>query len=68
MADVRIDEQGREYFEAEIRYDDSPDKVEVVRVYRGKCIACGRRDFLVPNVKMCGPCTFGEAATAGGNW
>ena len=31
------------------------------------CSACGSRP-VVPSTGMCGPCTFGEADTAGGNW
>jgi len=32
-----------------------------------KCIVCGATP-IVPMTEMCGPCTFGEAETAGGNW
>jgi len=35
--------------------------------WEGKCEVCGQG----PTVKetgLCGPCTFGEADTAGGNW
>lgn len=35
--------------------------------YRGKCDNCGASP-IVPASGMCGPCTFGEADTAGGNW
>jgi hypothetical protein len=31
------------------------------------CDACGERP-VVPSTGLCGPCTFGEAGTAGGNW
>jgi len=31
------------------------------------CEVCGMRPVL-PLTGMCGPCTFGEAETAGGNW
>ena len=31
------------------------------------CENCGARPIL-PLTGMCGPCTFGEADTAGGNW
>jgi hypothetical protein len=31
------------------------------------CSVCGSRPD-VPLTGMCGPCTFGEAETAGGNW
>jgi hypothetical protein len=32
-----------------------------------KCENCGASP-IVPATGMCGPCTFGEAETAGGNW
>jgi len=35
--------------------------------WKTKCIVCGQ----VPTMRateMCGPCTFGEAETIGGNW
>ncbi len=31
------------------------------------CEVCGELPT-VPETGMCGPCTFGEADTAGGNW
>lgn len=31
------------------------------------CIVCGQTPVL-PLTEMCGPCTFGEADTVGGNW
>ena len=31
------------------------------------CEVCGARP-VVPQTGMCGPCTFGEAETVGGNW
>ncbi len=31
------------------------------------CENCGAKPIL-PLTGMCGPCTFGEADTAGGNW
>lgn len=33
----------------------------------GACETCGASP-VVPETGMCGPCTFGEAETAGGNW
>lgn len=33
----------------------------------GKCSVCGDTPT-VPLTGLCGPCTFGEAQTAGGNW
>ena len=35
--------------------------------YSGSCEVCGQSP-IVPATGMCGPCTFGEAETAGGNW
>ncbi len=35
--------------------------------WTGKCENCGESPIL-PSTGMCGPCTFGEAETAGGNW
>ncbi len=32
-----------------------------------KCEVCDETP-IVPATGMCGPCTFGEADTAGGNW
>lgn len=31
------------------------------------CFVCSATP-IVPLTGMCGPCTFGEASTAGGNW
>ena len=35
--------------------------------YNSECEVCGATP-VVPVTGMCGPCTFGEAETAGGNW
>jgi len=35
--------------------------------WSGSCMVCGASPT-VPVTSMCGPCTFGEADTAGGNW
>lgn len=32
-----------------------------------ECEVCGQKPVL-PLTGLCGPCTFGEAETAGGNW
>ena len=32
-----------------------------------KCEVCGETP-VVPLTGLCGPCTFGEAETVGGNW
>ncbi len=35
--------------------------------YDGECEVCGASP-IVPATGLCGPCTWGEADTAGGNW
>lgn len=35
--------------------------------WTGECSVCGDSP-IVPDTGLCGPCTFGEADTAGGNW
>ena len=35
--------------------------------WEGECEVCGSSP-IVPLTGMCGPCTFGEADTIGGNW
>lgn len=35
--------------------------------YDGECENCGASP-VVPLTGLCGPCTFGEADTMGGNW
>ena len=35
--------------------------------WEGECSNCGQSP-IVPATGMCGPCTFGEADTIGGNW
>lgn len=35
--------------------------------WNGKCENCGASP-IVPCTGLCGPCTFGEAETANGNW
>lgn len=44
--------------------DDDPN---VTPDWRRSCKVCGERPIL-PLTGLCGPCTFGEAETAGGNW
>lgn len=40
--------------------DDTPN-------WKGRCEVCGQSPTH-PLTGMCGPCTFGEADTMGGNW
>ena len=44
-----------------------PDDPRVQPDWDGECFVCGKSPTL-PLTGMCGPCTFGEADTAGGNW
>lgn len=46
----------------EKKRDDSLDKD-----YTRKCEVCGAKP-VVKATGLCGPCTFGESNTAGGNW
>lgn len=45
----------------------APSKPDTEPDWNGKCDVCGASP-IVPETGMCGPCTFGEAETAGGNW
>lgn len=47
--------------------DDSPDSDSTTPDYSMTCEVCGETP-VVPLTGLCGPCTFGEADTAGGNW
>jgi ribosomal protein L37E len=44
-----------------------PAKDDDSHNYKVKCIVCGQKPT-VANTRLCGPCCFGEAETAGGNW
>lgn len=46
---------------------ESPDEECLEPDWTGECEVCGDRP-IVPLTGMCGPCTFGEADTMGGNW
>jgi CO dehydrogenase/acetyl-CoA synthase alpha subunit len=47
------------------RSDQAP--AETKPDWKRKCMNCGASP-IVPVTGMCGPCTFGEADTADGNW
>lgn len=47
--------------------NDNQDDIETKPDWSGKCEVCGASP-IVPVTGMCGPCTFGEADTAQGNW
>lgn len=46
--------------------DELPDE-DTEPDWEHECIVCGAVPTL-PATGMCGPCTFGEAETIGGNW
>ena len=45
----------------------SDESAETKPDWEGTCCNCGQSP-IVPVTGMCGPCTFGEADTAAGNW
>jgi len=51
--------------EPEIQAQD--DEMDTSPDWTSQCENCGATP-IVPATGMCGPCTFGEADTAGGNW
>jgi hypothetical protein len=44
-----------------------PTDAEMAPDWKKGCEVCGQKPTL-PLTGLCGPCTFGEADTAGGNW
>lgn len=52
----------KELYKIDLEKAKEPDKCF------GKCASCGYKTCLVEEVYLCGPCCFGEAATANGNW
>lgn len=47
--------------------DDNGMDADFEADWTGECEVCGSTPIL-PSTGMCGPCTFGEADTVGGNW
>lgn len=47
--------------------DGEPRDRDMEPDWTGKCEVCGQSP-IVKETGMCGPCTFGEAETVGGNW
>lgn len=45
----------------------SSDDPRIAPDWTKECDNCGESP-IVPLTGMCGPCTFGEAATVAGNW
>lgn len=55
--------QDAEEWEAEQKAEDEKTRPD----WSKNCENCGQSP-IVPLTGMCGPCTFGEGDTAGGNW
>ena len=49
------------------RFKDKKRDPDTDPDWTGSCETCGESP-IVPATGMCGPCTFGEADTVGGNW
>jgi hypothetical protein len=47
--------------------EEQKKKAEMEPDWSGECENCGASP-IVPTTGMCGPCTFGDADTADGNW
>lgn len=45
----------------------SPSSKDLEPDWTKGCEVCGAKPIM-PLTGMCGPCTFGESDTAGGNW
>ena len=49
------------------RHRRATEPVVIEPDWETPCIVCGMKPT-VPTTRMCGPCTFGDADTEGGNW
>lgn len=49
------------------RERSAADEAEFAKNFDVPCANCGQKPT-VGNTELCGPCCFGEADTAGGNW
>ena len=61
---VRLAQHTRDKHEAPPESEHDP---ETEPDWGGECEVCGQSP-IVPLTGMCGPCTWGEAETVGGNW
>ena len=53
--------------EAELRQIDLKKSKEKGKCF-GTCDSCDQETVLVEGIGLCGPCCFGEADTANGEW
>ena len=69
MEIVKLMEQGKteKQIEVMLRNIDLEKSKEDGKCF-GECESCGQETCLVEEVGLCGPCCFGEAATANGEW
>jgi hypothetical protein len=79
---VETRKRGVEFFSRKVRSFDRAIRLQKLRGVHGwkesTCDGSGEPDYsrkcqcgqtpVVPEADMCGPCTFGEAGTAGGEW
>lgn len=56
-----------EQIEKELHEIDLKKSKEKGKIF-GECESCEEKTVLVEEVGLCGPCCFGEAATANGEW
>ncbi len=71
---MEITEENRKRFESfrntakrQKRKTKKPNTDITAADWSGECMNCGSSP-IVPATGMCGPCSFGEADTVGGNW
>ena len=60
-------EKFMEKHQARRRWPSGTTVKDIEPDWTGTCENCGESP-IVPLTGMCGPCTFGEAETANGNW
>jgi hypothetical protein len=66
-AAAALDKERKEKQDARSRESTVPSPADVQPDWSKKCSTCGATP-VVPITGLCGPCTFGDASTAGGNW
>ncbi len=59
--------QGRDHHARDAHSSESTADIDTTPDWTRGCDVCGQKP-IVPATGMCGPCTFGEADTIGGNW
>lgn len=67
IAGGKTEKQAFAHIERELGKLDREKAKEPGKCY-GVCESCEQKTVLVEENQLCGPCCFGEAATANGNW